>query len=186
MQYLTGLLISVCVLTTGCDTGARTLDWNKTAKQQGFEVGEVIIVEGIVFDPIGFDFRFDLSDTKNMKYVKTGWESKTHTEVYYDSEENRSLNAPISVVVGTIYNPSAFESLQRLDDMYPDESSDYPHRQHIVRVTGEIYSFEKKFKKSLLDNHPDRYLSCVRIEVANFEVLHSEPFPDLIEEKSDN
>ena len=183
-------LIIYLVFSFSCDTPnkPKVLDWNKTANQQNFELEDLIRVEGVVYDPIGnpLKFKFD-KDTGKSFWRQKGWESKTHTSVHnpHDSSDSDfNPNAPIGVVICTIYNPSAYEPLQRLNDMYSGNLEDYPVLEHKMSFTGTIYSFEKEFVQSYNDK-PDYYLSCVRIHVTDITYISSRDWTKDIADKSE-
>ena len=173
------VFVFISIFFLGCDS-TKSLDWNQTASDQHFKIGDIINVEGAVVDPIGRRINLDWdSDSKTSFWIKGEWESKTHTSVYNPNEPEKSYfnpNAPIGVVICTIYNPSAYEDLARIDDMYPKKSDDLVMLIHRIKFTGTIYSFERKLVKSYNDK-PDIYLACVRIHVTDLEVIHTRPFP---------
>ena len=169
------LILSAIAIFFGCSNEPNLLDWNKTANQQNLEIGDTIRVEGEVYDKIGNPYKtnFDFGSENYLFQVKQGWEAKTHTSVYNPKEPDSSgfnPNAPIGVVICTIYNPSAYESLQRIDDMYPTKTKDFFTLVHKFIFDGTIYSFEKEFVKGYQDR-PDAYLSSVRIHVTDLTYI---------------
>ena len=46
MKNLALVFMSIIVII-GCESGPKTLDWNKTASQQKLKVGDAIVLEGI-------------------------------------------------------------------------------------------------------------------------------------------
>ena len=184
MRYI----VFTLVVLIGCSNQPPTLDWEKTADAQNFKIGDIIIVEGETFDPIGNPLKLEWdSDEKTHYWVKKGWESKTHVSVYKPSENGDDYhpNDPIGVVVCTVYNPSAYDSLKRIDDMYPERSKGYLYLIHRIRFIGKIYSFERYFVKSYGEN-PDYYLAAVRIHVTAIEVLESKKNPILMDKNEED
>ena len=164
------------IFLIACGSEAPNLDWNKTAVQQNLKIGDAITVEGVAFSSVGRDPKIGRDSDNKLIWVKKEWESKIHTPVYDPNEPDDvdfNPNAPIGVVICTIYNPSAYEDLSRLDDMYPDKSPDYPELKHRIKFTGAIYSFEREFVESYNDK-PGIYLACVRIHVTDLDVISSQ------------
>ena len=174
------------IFLMACGSDAPNLDWNKTAAQQNLKIGDAITVEGVVLSPVGRDIKIGWDSDNNLIWVKKEWESKINTSVYNPNKPDDALydpNDPIGIVICTIYNPSAYEVLQRLDDMVIDKSPDYPELEHRIIFTGTIYSFERELVESHTDK-PDIYLACVRIHVSDLDVISTKPIKQ--PEKSDN
>lgn len=119
-------------------------------------------------------------DSNNeIVWEKEQWGSKVHLSAYNPNEPDDAdfdPNAPIGSVICTIYNPSYYESLNRLRDTSPDKrkSGEYTLIKHRIEFTGTIYSFEREHIESHNDM-PDSYLPCVRIHVENLTVVSSKP-----------
>ena len=181
MRNLFSIIVFVaCVFLVACDPGVPNLDWNKTADQQNLKIGDSIIVEGVAYESIGRNYKIEFDSDSKIIWVKKSWESKTHTTIYNPNEPDDAdfnPNAPIGVVICTIYNPSAYEQLSRIDDMYPDKrkTGDYTKLKHRIKFTGKIYSFERELVEGYKDK-PDIYLACVRIHVSDLEVINSQPY----------
>ena len=183
MKYIClTLLITASLISIGCDT-PHELNWTKTAKQQNMKIGDVIKVGGLCYQGLA-DYR--LAKDKNGRLIEDyekrelvwikqefgGKSSKKDIHIHDPNDETEQFNplAPISVVVCTVYNPSYYESLKRLSDMYPAERLDYdPTLIHHIEFTGEVYSFEK-YELRILDK-PAVYLNCVRINIEDINVI---------------
>ena len=161
------------IFLIACSSEAPNLDWNKTASQQNLKIGDAITVEGVCHGTVGRDMKFGRDSDNNLIWVKEEWESKVNTLVYNPDkpgDADFNPNAPIAFVECTIYNPSTYEVLQRLDDMVIDKSPYHPELEHRITFTGTIYSFERALVKIYPDK-PDIYLACVRIHVSDFDVI---------------
>ena len=162
------------VFLIACSSEAPNLDWSKTAAQQNLKIGDAITVKGVTVSPVGRGIKIEWDSDNKIIWVKKGWEPKIHTSVY---EPNKSMfsrpNAPIGVVICTIYNPSAYGDLYRLDRMHPDNSPNYPRLSHRIKFTGTIYSFEREFVEGYSDI-PGYFLTCVRIDVTDLDVISSQ------------
>ena len=133
MKNLAFAFIAVLV-TLGCESGPKILDWNKTSKEQKFKVGDTIVVEGLTInivdysDTNGVVIRRDPSGNPSgplhvmaATSYKNEWNEKISIPLFnpeqLDIKENP--NVPLGVVICTIYNPSHNKDLQVLYRMYP-------------------------------------------------------------------
>ena len=188
MATLTVLLAFGLLAMMGCDTTDK-LDWERTANQQGLKIGDMIQVEGLCYDIARYKLarnkdgrRIEDSETNQLVWHKQDWKdrnSKINLDVYNPAGDvNDELNplAPIGIVICTIYNPSFYESLNKLSDMYPEERVGGRNGlEHHIVFTGEIYSFEK-YETPAMSNQPMIYLNCVRIHVQDIQVISSKPY----------
>ena len=106
----------------------KQLYWEQTAKEQGLKNGDTITVEGFIYSSdICRDYEYERdSDTDEYMYIKKPWDAELHV-LMYCRDYRKKPNSPIGVVVCTIFNPSVYEEMQKIDAMYPDKTSDYPN-----------------------------------------------------------
>lgn len=184
--YLT-LFFACLVILIGCDT-THKLNWNKTAKQQGLKIGDLIRVEGVCYDIVVYKLArnedgrlIEDYETKQLVWHKQNWKdgnSKINISAYNPDEDSDAFNPldPIGIVRCTVYNPSFYESLNKLADMYPEERiGGLSGLEHHIAFTGEIYSFEKDEVPAMADR-PITYLNCVHIHVQDIQVISSKPY----------
>lgn len=187
MRHFLYVLIALAVIASGCDTPHK-LDWDTTAKQQGLKLGDVLQVEGLCYDIVSYKVgegevnRFiEGYEIDELVFYRQDWKdrkSKIDVDVYNPDGDGGEFNptVPIGIVICTIYNPSFYESLDKLVDMYPEKAVGTRNViEHHITFTGEIYSFQK-YELSATKNKPARYYNCVRMHVQDIEVISSESY----------
>ena len=62
-----------------------------------------------------------------------------------DLSDEFDANAPIGVVVCTIYNPSQDEAMRFLRELYPETAArgEYPTKSHVLRFVGRVSGFQR-------------------------------------------
>lgn len=136
MKYLVFAFILVIVIS-GCELGEKTpkapkiLDWNKTASEQKFKIGDTIIVEGLAFNIVEYEYekRKVIGDGVFAKpYIKPAtlkivkWTDQISVPLYNPEQSNVTVNpnVPIGSVICTIYNPNLNDDLRTLlETSYP-------------------------------------------------------------------
>ena len=154
----------------------KQLDWEQTAKAQGLKNGDTITVEGTVHARnIGRDYEYERdSDKAESVYTKKPWEAELHVPMYCQGYYQKP-NSPIGVVVCTIFNPSFYEEMQKIDAMYPDKTSDRPRILFTMKFEGTIYSFKREIVEHYDEEVPKLSLASVRIHVSKIEIISSYP-----------
>ena len=203
------LAFMAVIVTLGCDSDPKILDWNKTASEQKFNVGNAIVVEGLTTNNIvsytntnGTVTREDpFGDPSGPLHVwaattyKDEWNEKISIKLFNPEQPNvkENPNAPLGIVICTIYNPSHNEDLRDLYRMYPkfivqETKIDavgrhftphlvtlervYPRILHRFRFIGTI----QRIGRNTFGNVSLRY---VDIDVSDITVISSEQFNKL-------
>ena len=187
----------IFVVAFGCDSGPKVLNWNKTASEQKFKVGDTIVVEGITSNIVNYNdtqghgsggLFVVVSAAKSLR-IKWGVEISIPLFNPEQPDITENPNAPLGIVIGTIYNPSHNKDLQVLYEMYPEflvqekrldaigrffspnifDKPEYvhPHILHRFRFIGTIHSIGRKTIGRVS-------LSSVDIEVSDITVISSE------------
>ena len=199
----------VFLIAFGCESepkGPKTLDWNKTASEQQVEVGDTIVVEGItdnIVDYRNFDgSTTDYTDEETVEIFirvptsyRNSWDEEISIPLFNPEQPDvtESPNAPIGIVICTIYNPSHNKDLQTIYERYPEfvvqetridaagralrSSSFYgkhihPLFLHRFRFTGTIRRIGRQKVESVS-------LHSLDIEVSDVVVISSEQFNEL-------
>lgn len=165
MRYIAPLLFWVIVLA-GCDP-VKELDWDRTAKDQRLRIGNRVRVDGLTYG-------LPVYELKDM-WVKKTWGIELDLWTYNPDDrsyENNPVisinpNAPIGVVIGTIYNPMHNETLTKLRDTYSDTAKlgESPFKKHRFEIIGRIHSFKRAIRPTADETQPDISLTAVRIHV---------------------
>ncbi|MCY3743601.1 MAG: hypothetical protein OXH00_21520 [Candidatus Poribacteria bacterium] len=195
MRGVTFILLLIVFVLPGCNLDSvkksetektdtiKQLDWEKTASEQRLKIGDTIFVEGVTTDRLhrrygrNYDLVFN-PDGGIIESKAKKWEMEINAildkpgpiKLYKDP------NRPIGLVISTIYNPSAYNALRKIDDLYPPKilkMSDLPGYEHRLKIKGEIFSFERETIESHSEDTPAYIVSCVRIEVLEIELIDS-------------
>ena len=130
MKNLSLMFIAVIVIL-GCESSPKTLDWNKTASEQKFKVGDTIVVEGITTNIVNYkDTKGSVTEgsTKEALFVSPAdsyriqWNEEISIPLFNPEQPDvmGNPNVPLGIVICTIYNPSHNKDLQVLYEMYPN------------------------------------------------------------------
>lgn len=173
MKYI-AIAVFVLFACIGCDP-VKSLDWNRTVKEQRLRVGNQIRVEGVSYG-LGV-YKFKKTDNYESVLVKKTWDTEMDLSIYPPDNPVNDVNpnAPIGTVIGTIYNPMHNEVLTELRDMYPDERKmlEGPYLKHKFELIGRIHSFRRAITLSADDTQPDISLTAVRIHVESLTHIES-------------
>ena len=170
------IISSLMHIITAHAPEVKRLDWNKTAKEQGLKIGDTITIEGLIYsDDISreYDWKSD-SDEDESVYIKKPWDAELHVPMY-SRHYRQKPNVPIGVVVCTIFNPSAYEAMQKIDAMYPDKTPESPYISHDIKFEGTIHSFKREIVETSSKEVPKVSLASVRIHVTDLELISSYP-----------
>ena len=150
----------------------KQLDWDQTAKEQGLKNGDTITVEGFIYSSdIRRDYKYERdSDTGEYMYIKQPWDAELHVPMYCPGYRKKP-NSPIGVVVYTIFNPSVYEVMQKIDAMYPDKTPQYPNIVFTMKFEGTIQGFKREIVETYDEEVPKLSLASVRIHVTNLEII---------------
>lgn len=44
------------IVVLGCESGPKTLDWIKRTSEQKLKIGDIINVEGLAYDIVGYEY----------------------------------------------------------------------------------------------------------------------------------
>ena len=174
MKHITLLLLFV-VIIAGCDS-MKKLDWTKRADQQGFAIGDTITVDATVWDLVSY-----ISEKKTDSYMWTqrAWGSELAVWAFNpdDLSDEFDANAPIGVVVCTIYNPSQDEAMRFLRELYPDTAArgEYPTKSHVLRFVGRVSGFQRQTTPEMADGTPPMWLRAVQLSVDSVKVIEANP-----------
>ena len=199
MRGVTFILLLTVFVLSGCNPDSvkksdtekidtvKQLDWEKTANEQRLKIGDTILVEGITTDRLhrGYGRNYDLVFNPDGGIIESKarkWEMEINAILDKPGPINlhKNPNRPIGLVISTIYNPSAYNALRKIDDLYPPKMlkmSDLPSYEHRLKVKGEIFSFERETIESHSEDTPAYIVSCVRIEVLEIELIDSKHQP---------
>ena len=158
-----------CMAFAGCNSNPRLLDWNKTISQQKLKIGDSIRVRGEVYNTIGNPVKY-----VNKYWRKQGWQPKVYKSMYnpnYDDDSVFDPNAHIGIVMCTIFNPSTYTSLQRIDDMYSTKSKVYPLFAHTIVLTGTITEIGKRLETN--SDNSQTYISSISIDITSVDYIDS-------------
>ena len=168
------IISSLMHIITANAPEVKSLDWDKTAKEQGLKNGDTITIEGLIHSRhISRDYEYERdSDTDEWAYIKQPWDAELHVPMY-NLHYREKPNVPIGVVVCTIFNPSAYEAMQKIDAMYPDKTPEPPYISHDIKFEGTIHSFKREIVETSSKEVPKLSLASVRIHVTDLEVISS-------------
>ena len=208
MKYLALAFIALIIMS-GCESGPKTLDWDKTASEQKFEVEDTIIVEGIAKNIVEYEYkkRKVIGDGELARpYIRpatlraTEWTSQISVPLYNPEQPNVKVNpnVPIGSVICTIYNPNLNNSLLTLfEETYPHVIKQETREEALRRSRVEQYVPDYNQKITAPPNIQHRFritgsiqnigrktvrgvsLQCIDITVSELTVISSEKLPGM-------
>ena len=199
MKYLALAFIALIIMS-GCESGPKTLDWDKTASEQKFEVEDTIIVEGIAKNIVEYEYkkRKVIGDGVYIRPATlraTEWASQISVPLYNPEQPNVKVNpnVPIGSVICTIYNPNLNNSLLTLfEETYPHAIKQETREEALRRSRVEQYVPDYNQKITAPPNIQHRFritgsiqnigrktvrgvsLQCIDITVSELTVISSE------------